>query len=229
MDIILKLDNFEGPLDLLLHLIDRKKLKIQEVNILQLIGEYIEIIEKEKERNLELKVEFIYIATELLEIKALEVIKSQQREEKEQELKRRLEDYKIIKEVSGEIAKLEKEFNISYRRSEGKKIIKKPSREYNLRNLKQMDLFQEYNKFIEKLEPEFLTFELNRNYSLEEEIKKIYIWISGGKLHLREIFEKAQDRQHLIYIFLGVLEMYKDGIIEIDSDMKIGKTENKNV
>ncbi|MGL4402232.1 MAG: segregation and condensation protein A [Fusobacteriaceae bacterium] len=229
MDRILKLDNFEGPLDLLLHLIDRKKLKIQDVNILQLIDEYIDIIREERERNLELKVEFIYIATELLEIKALEVIKSQQKEEKEQELKRRLEDYKIIKEVSGEIAKLEKEFNISYRRNEGKKIIKKPSREYNLKNLKQMDLFQEYNKFIEKVEPEFLTLELNRNYSLEEEIKKIYIWISGGKLGLSEIFQKAQNRQHLIYIFLGILEMYKDGIIEIDSDMKIGKMENRNV
>lgn len=229
MDIILKLDNFEGPLDLLLHLVDRKKLKIQDVNILQLIDEYIDIIEREKEKNLELKVEFIYIATELLEIKALEVIKSQQREEKERELKRRLEDYKIIKEVSGEIAKLEKEFNISYTRDEGKKIIKKPSREYNLKNLKQMDLFQEYHKFIEKAEEEFLTLELNRNYSLEDEIKKIYIWISEGKLHLREIFGKAQDRQQLIYIFLGILEMYKDGIIEIDPDMKIGKMENRNV
>ncbi len=92
-----------------------------------------------------------------------------------------------------------------------------------------MDLFQEYHKFIEKADEEFLTLELNRNYSLEDEIKKIYIWISEGKLHLREIFGRAQDRQQLIYIFLGILEMYKDGIIEIDSDMKIGKMENRNV
>lgn len=228
MEIIVRLDNFEGPLDLLLHLIDRKKLKIQDVNILQLIDEYIEIIDQQ-ERNLELKVEFIYIATELLEIKALELIKSQQREEKEQELKRRLEDYKIIKEVSKEISKLEKECNISYSREEGQKIVRKPSKEYNLKNLKQMDLFQEYHKFIEKMEPEFLTLELNRNYSLEEEIKKIYIWISGGKIPLEEIFRKAQDKQHLIYIFLGILEMYKDGIIQIDSEMKIGKMENMDV
>lgn len=223
MEIIIKLDNFEGPLDLLLHLIDRKKLKIQEVNILQLIDEYIEIIEQQKDKNLELKVEFIYIATELLEIKALEIIKSQQREEKEKELKRRLEDYKIIKDVSGEISKLEKEYNISYSREEGKRITKKPSKEYNLKTLKQMDLFQEYNKFIEKIEPEFLTLELNRNYSVEDEIKKIYIWISDGEISLEGIFGKAEDRQHLIYIFLGILEMYKDGIIEIDNEMKISR------
>lgn len=228
MEKIVKLDNFEGPLDLLLHLIERKKLKIQEVNILQLIDEYMEIIQGEKEKSLELKVEFIYIATELLEIKALEVIKSQQREEKEKELKRRLEDYKIIKEVSIEIAKLEREQNISYTREEGRRITRKPSKEYNLKNLKQMDLFQEYQKFIEKSE-EFLTLELNKNYSLEEEIKRIYIWISGGKLYLREIFQKAEDRQHLIYIFLGILEMYKDGVIEIDSEMRIEKMEKRDV
>lgn len=229
MEIIVRLDNFEGPLDLLLHLIDRKKLKIQEVNILQLIDEYIEIIKNQQERNLELKVEFIYIATELLEIKALEIIKSQQREEKERELKRRLEDYKIIKGVSEEIASLQKEHNISYSREEGRRITKKPSREYNLKNLKQMDLFQEYHKFIEKMEPEFLTLELDRNYSLEAEIKKIYIWVSGAKIPLTEIFQKAQNRQHLIYLFLAILEMYKDGVIEIDSEMRIGKMEKRDV
>ncbi|MGL5962930.1 MAG: segregation and condensation protein A [Fusobacteriaceae bacterium] len=229
MEIILKLDNFEGPLDLLLHLIDRKKLKIQDVNILQLIDEYLDIIKKEQDRNLELKVEFIYIATELLEIKALEIIKSQQREEKEHELKRRLEDYKIIKEISSEISKLEKEYNISYTREEGKKIIKKPSREYNLKNLKQMDLFEEYRKFVDKIDEEFLTLELNKNYSMEDEINKIYILISQEKKYLFQIFEIAENRQHLIYIFLGVLEMYKDGLIEIDSEMRIGKMEKKDV
>ena len=51
MDIILKIDNFEGPLDLLLHLIEKKKLKISEIKISQIIDEYLSVLEKAKEEN----------------------------------------------------------------------------------------------------------------------------------------------------------------------------------
>ncbi len=70
MEIVLKIDNFEGPLDLLLHLIDKKKLKIAEIKISQIIDEYLSILEEAKEENLSIKVDFLVIASELLEIKA---------------------------------------------------------------------------------------------------------------------------------------------------------------
>ena len=70
MDIVLKIDNFEGPLDLLLHLIDKKKLKISEIKISQIIDEYLSILEQAKDENFHIKVEFLVVASELLEIKA---------------------------------------------------------------------------------------------------------------------------------------------------------------
>ena len=51
MDIVLKIDNFEGPLDLLLHLIEKKKLKISEIKISQIIDEYLSVLERAKEEN----------------------------------------------------------------------------------------------------------------------------------------------------------------------------------
>ena len=72
--ILLKIDNFEGPLELLLYLIEKKKLKISEVKISQLIDEYLAVIERSKKDNLEIKVEFLLTATELLEIKAMSVL-----------------------------------------------------------------------------------------------------------------------------------------------------------
>lgn len=221
MDIIIKLDNFEGPLDLLLYLIDKKKMKIEDVNILQLIDEYLEIISGRGENELELKVEFVFIASELLEIKAMEIIRSEQRIEKEKDLKRRLEEYKKIKELSTEISKLQKEYNISYTKNEGRKIIKRPSKEYNLRELKQMDLFSEFRKFVEKPEEEYLQLNVEKNYSLEQEIERIYRQVVEGKIHIFTLFEKAESRQHLIYLFLGILEMYKDGLIHIDENLYI--------
>lgn len=220
-EIIIKLDNFEGPLDLLLFLIDKKKLKIQEVNIMQLIDEYLEILRGRREDELELKVEFVYIASELLEIKALEIIKSEHRADKEKDLKRRLEEYKVIKELSVEISKLQKEYNISYTKNEGRKIIKRPSKEYNLKELKQMDLFSEFKKFIENPQEEYLTLNIEKAYSLEQEVERIYLFVAEGERSMAEIFRRAENRQHLIYIFLGILEMYKDGLIFIDDDLTV--------
>ena len=103
MEIVLKIDNFEGPLDLLLHLIDKKKLKIAEIKISQIIDEYLSILEEAKEENLSIKVDFLVIASELLEIKAAALLQSNEEENKEKELKRRLEDYKIFKDRSVKI------------------------------------------------------------------------------------------------------------------------------
>ena len=58
MDIVLKIDNFEGPLDLLLHLIEKKKLKISEIKISQIIDEYLSVLEKAKEENFHIMVNF---------------------------------------------------------------------------------------------------------------------------------------------------------------------------
>ena len=64
MDIVLKIDNFEGPLDLLLHLIEKKKLKISEIKISQIIDEYLGVLKEAQEENLHIKVEFLVTASE---------------------------------------------------------------------------------------------------------------------------------------------------------------------
>lgn len=73
-DIVLKLDNFEGPLELLVFLIEKKKMKISEIRITQIIDEYLAILDASKKDHLDIKVEFVLIATELLEIKAYSVL-----------------------------------------------------------------------------------------------------------------------------------------------------------
>ncbi len=226
--ILLKIDNFEGPLELLLYLIDKKKLKISEVKISQLIDEYLAVIERSKKDNLEIKVEFLLTATELLEIKAMSVLHIDDELETEKELKQKLEDYKLFKEVTEKISTMGSEFNISYSRGEGRKIRKVESKEYDLNSLKKEDLFNVYKKHLDVVDEEFIQIKYEKNYYVEEEIEKIKVILFEKPLTLDEIFSRAENKIHLVYIFLAILDIYKEGKIDIinrDKDIFIKRTD----
>ena len=71
----IKIENFEGPLDLLIHLIEKKKMDINSINISQIIDDYLNYIHNvQKELNLKIKVEFLIMATDLIEIKAYSIL-----------------------------------------------------------------------------------------------------------------------------------------------------------
>ena len=92
-----KIDNFEGPMDLLLHLIEKKQMKISEINISQIIDDYLEYINKHKEENLKIKIEFLIMATDLIEIKAYSILNHEKKLETMEDLEKRIIEYKILK------------------------------------------------------------------------------------------------------------------------------------
>ncbi|MGL4653091.1 MAG: segregation and condensation protein A [Cetobacterium sp.] len=217
MEIVLKIDNFEGPLDLLLHLVEKKKMKISEIKISQIIDEYLQYIEKAQSDNLGIKVEFLEIASELLEIKAISILSANKEEEKEKDLKRRLEDYKVFKEVATVIATIECEYNISYTRAEGRKVTKNIPKEFDLTTLKLQDVFNSYVKYLPKDE-EYLEIEIEKRYSLKEEMDRIKVILYSTEKTVVELFRRAENRTHLVYIFLAILDLYRDGIISIEGE-----------
>lgn len=216
-EIVLKLDNFQGPLDLLLHLIDKKKIKIAELRISQIIDEYLSIINSAKEGNMEIKVEFLVIAAELLKIKAAALLDMTKETVQEKEFKQKLEDYRIFKELSGKIGKMEHEEYVSYSRGEGRKIMRKTPKEYNVGELQPLDLFKVYATHLEEHKEELLDIVFDRDYSLNDEAHKLYTHIGKKSQTFDEIFSRAENKMHLIYLFLAVLELYKDGYIILDS------------
>ena len=82
-EVVVKLNNFEGPFDLLLNLIEKNKMKISDINISQLIDEYLEVLKVSKKENIEIKSDFIIIASELIEIKTLNLLNLDKDKEKE--------------------------------------------------------------------------------------------------------------------------------------------------
>ncbi|WP_448821719.1 segregation and condensation protein A [Cetobacterium sp.] len=217
MEIVLKIDNFEGPLDLLLHLIEKKKMKISEIKISQIIDEYLQFIEKAQSDSLSIKVEFLEIASELLEIKAISILSVEKEEEREKDLKRRLEDYKVFKEVAQKISEIECEYNISYTRKEGRKITKNIPKEFDLTTLKLQDIFNSYMKYLPK-DDEILEIEVEKRYSLKEEMDRIKVILYSSEKEVIELFRRAENRTHLVYIFLAILDLYRDGIILIEGE-----------
>lgn len=112
----IKLDNFEGPLDLLCHLVDKNKMDIYKVNISQIADQYIEYINQMKELNLEVTSEFVLMASTLLYIKSKSLLPKQVEDEgelTEEELINRIIEYKKYKEIS---KKLREQFLIYSKR-----------------------------------------------------------------------------------------------------------------
>ena len=217
-EVIVKLNNFEGPFDLLLNLIEKNKMKISDINISQLIDEYLEVLKVSKRENIEVKSDFIIIASELIEIKTLNLLNLDKDKEKETNLRRRLEEHKIFKEVIPKVAKLEKEFNISYSRGESKRVIKKIAKDYDLTSLTTDDIFEVYKKYFDSVDMlEMMELNLMKQYDIKEVMDNILMKIYFKKWPIDDLFLEAENKLHLIYIFLAILELYKDAKINIDN------------
>ena len=99
----LRLDNFEGPLDLLCYLIDKNKMDIYKVNISDIADQYIHYLKKHEELNLEIASEFLVMASTLLLVKSKGLLPKENEDEAEiteEELLRRILEYKKYKEIS---------------------------------------------------------------------------------------------------------------------------------
>ena len=97
----IKIDNFEGPIDLLLYLIEKNKMDIYEINLTEITEQYMEYLNKMQELNLEIASEFLVMASTLLYLKSKNLLPKQEEEEEitEEELIRRIVEYKKFKEM----------------------------------------------------------------------------------------------------------------------------------
>ena len=191
---------------------------ISDINISQLIDEYLEVLKLSERENIEIKSDFIIIASELIEIKTLNLLNLDSDKEKETNLKKRLEEHKLFKELTPKVANLEKEFNISYSRGESKRTIKKIAKDYDLTSLTTDDIFDIYKKYFDSVDISgFMELNLIKQYDIKEIMDNILIKTYFKNWLIDDLFLEAENKLHLIYIFLAILELYKDAKINIDN------------
>lgn len=222
----IKINDFEGPLDLLLHLIKKANIDIYEVNLSDIATSYLNYIKAMEEINLDVASEYLVVAAELIELKSKsllpnqEVVVDEYEEEQEIPLINRLIEYKKYKEVTESFRDLEEK---------RKEIYTKIPSNYDqyieglfIKNtqLSITDLLSIMNKFIERkeLEKPLVTTITNKDYSIKDRIKEIKIILkSKKKILLGELFEQ-KDKSYIVVTFLSILELAKSNTINLLQD-----------
>ena len=108
MELTVKLETFEGPLDLLLHLLEKNKVNIYDIPIVEITNQYMEYIHQMERQDLDIMSEFMVMAATLIDIKAKMLLPKKAKEEEEEvdpraELVQQLLEYKLYKSISYEL------------------------------------------------------------------------------------------------------------------------------
>ena len=217
----IKIENFEGPLDLLLHLIEKKKMDINSINVSQIIDDYLNYIHAQKELNLKIKVEFLIMATDLIEIKAYSILNRDKKFEKIENLEKKIIEYQLFKEISELFSKYENEYNVPYTRTGTESIGSEI--EYDISSLNLDNLFKSLKNLINSKMIKKNNFEermiLNLeddNYSTEEAHNEISEIIKGDrKVEFNHLLKNKFSKSRIVTLSLCILDMFKNGEIDI--------------
>ena len=217
-----KIENFEGPLDLLIHLIEKKKMDVNAINISQIIDDYLSYIHAQKELNLKIKIEFLVMATDLIEIKAYSVLNRDKKLEKIENLEKKIIEYQLFKEISKLFSKHENEYNIPYTRtgteSMGSEII-----EYDISSLSLDNLFKSLKNLItsklndrNKFEEKMIVNLEEDDYSAEDAYTEVSQIIQiNNQVEFNHLLKNKFSKSRIVTLFLCILDMFKNGEIDI--------------
>ena len=235
----IKLENFEGPLDLLCHLIDKNKMDIYDINLSEITNQYIEYINNMERMNLEVTSEFLIMASTLLYLKSKNLLPNQVEDEKElteEELLQRIIEYKKYKEITKTLRKMyEKSRNIIFKAPEEIELPKqKIEREY-----KQELIPEKYCEIIERnasrLNQNAKNIEkiaITETYTVADKVKTMFKEL----LHCKKfIFNKLFPRQkcsnpEIVTAFSGLLELSRRSKVTTSQQELFGDiTVEKNI
>ena len=226
MDYNIKIDAFEGPLDLLLHLIKEKNVDIYDISIEEITKSYLDYINKMEELNINIASSYLVMAAELMEIKSKSLLPKVESEEdnEEEEVSRenlinKLVEYKKYKEMTDVFKELEINRNNIY--------IKPPE---NINNYVNNEIYNEeieIDKLVEamrnflnrkELEKPLKTKITNKEYSVKERKNSIKNILRNKKrVEFTELFEEY-NKSYIAVTFLSVLELAKEHELRISQD-----------
>lgn len=225
------LENFEGPLDLLLHLIKGSKLDIYEINLSEITEQYLQYMAQLEFLDMERAAEFIEIAATLIEIKSKALLPSEEEEQEqdsedpEELLLRRLQEYKMFKEA-GE--KLQPHENVD-------RFYKQPDKHANdyrfvLQQMNLQSLIGAFSGLLHKIDEEEQvltpkTIEKDR-FTVEEKTFELQtLLIQNKRVRFSQIVDKDYSRSEVITTFLALLEMLKSQQILVEQNERFGEIE----
>ena len=227
----LRLDNFEGPLDLLVFLIDKNKMDIYEVKISDIAEQYIAFLKQQEELNLEVASEFVVMATTLILLKSKSLLPKTVEDEAElteEELLRRIIEYKKYKEISKVFRANMEEFS--------KRFYKLPD---NIELPKQTiekkyvpeDIIERYRELVERNENKknenaknIEKIAMYETFTVADKVKEIFKELSKRpKFIFGSLFKLSEKPKiEVVTAFSGVLELSRRSKVNTDQEKLFG-------
>lgn len=230
----IKIDAFEGPLDLLLHLINRLEIDIYDIPVAQITEQYLLYIHTMNELQLDVASEFLVMAATLLAIKSKMLLPKHEEELDEdapfeyeqdprEELVERLIEYRKYKEAANDLKLLGEERSLMYTKppsdlSEYAKEIKPEKTELNVSLYDMLAAFQKLLRR-KKLQRPMATKIARQEISIDKRMAEILDELRGiqGKRSFYDLFPHP-SKEHIVVTFLAVLELIKRKEIDVEQD-----------
>ena len=211
------LEAFEGPLDLLLYLIQRQNISILDIPIAEITKQYINYIDLMKELQLELAGEYLLMASMLAEIKSRMLLprpeEIQEEEDPRAELVRRLQEYERYKEAAEEIdalPRLERDIVITDVDKSKLKIVTK------LPDATLQELLLAFHDVLKRAEMFSKLHFVRETLSIRQRMSEILSKLQASKFSkFEDFFEKSEGRLGVAVTFLAILELLKESTIEV--------------
>lgn len=227
-DFKFNIQNFEGPLDLLLYLISKNKKDIFEISLNELTDEYIAYLQEMNENNIEVASEFVVMASTLLDIKARKLLPQLEEETEEEtvseeELLRRLNLYKMYKEASEKINEMYRE-NFGYFSKTFEKIKFNRKKEYTGEKFNKNQILDIYSQIllrnknkVNKQAKEIEKIAVYEKYTVQDKVRQIVNYLKENKnMVFNTVFNNTCENLEVVTAFLGVLELSKMKQVDLE-------------
>lgn len=239
----IKVENFEGPLDLLCHLIDKNKMSINDIKISDIADQYLEYINQMQEMNLDITSEFLVMASTLLYLKSKSLLPKQESEDEElseEELIRRIIEYKKYKEIT---SKLKSNFLLYSKRyfNQEEQIelpVQKIEQDYDKNVIPQIyeNLIKRNEEKVNQNAKNIERIALVDTYTVASKVKDMFrVLIKNKKFVFNKLFSvQKHNKQEIVTAFSGLLEMSRKSKVttnqeDIFSDIIVQKKTIKRV
>jgi len=234
----IKLEVFEGPLDLLLYLVKKDHLNIYDIPIAKVTGQYLQYIDLMQLLDLNIAGEFLVMAATLMQIKSQMLLPAEEglaaegeKEDPREELVRRLLEYEKFKEIASSLRQKETDQREIFKRpkvEEGKPEKEKKGVYFEASIF---DLINAFSRALKDVPKEVFYEVVKDRFTMEEATHKIlHLLLVNSQVKLSELFGQAKNKMEIIVTFLAVLELIKmKEIIALQSELfqEIDITRNK--
>lgn len=227
-----RIDAFEGPLDLLLHLIRSQELDIYDIPIAQITDQYLEYLGFMESLDLSLAGEFLEMAATLIRIKVRMLLPAPETEDEEeedprQELVRRLVEYKEFKEVAKDLSERELERREHHPRAVdvSQYLDEEPDTDELLKDVTLFDLVDALREVLVRVPHRIDVHAVDlEEVTVEERIEQLRALIRpGAAKRFTELFEGDASRDRVVATFIALLELIKRGVLSAMQERVFGE------